>query len=134
MKGYERIWKDMKGYKRIWKDIFRKSGYDLRTYPRKDILHRYPVLSSIIHIYPKRYPKKISLFISRIVIQLYPIIFFYIQKSYPNKYPIVYPIKISHGYLNLSQKISWIHIHIHIHYSYPIISHCILLYPKKISK
>ena len=91
----------------------------MRTYPRKDILNRYPTLSYYIHMYPSRYPQKISGLISKRVIQLYPNTFFYIQNIYPDRYPTVYPIKISHRYSFISLKISIFDIHSDIRLIYP---------------
>ena len=83
----------------------------MRTYPRKDIQNRYPTLSHYIPMYPCRYPQKISNFLSQRVILLYPNIFFYIQNIYPNRCPIVYPMKIPHRYPSISWKISIFDIH-----------------------
>ncbi len=125
----------------------------MRTYPRKDIQNRYPTLSNYIPMYPCRYPQKISKFLSQRVILLYPNIFFYIQNIYRNRYPIVYPIRISNRYAFISLKISIFDIHNDIHLIYPhnnpivfyyiqyiylfrypylypsVISHCIHNYP-----
>ena len=147
MKGYIRISFDNQDM--IWERIPEKISY-------KDILqYLYISLCILIDIH-----KLLSLLISKIVIQLYPNIFFYIQILYPDRYLIFYPIQISHRYPSISFKISIFDIHIDIclfyPHNYPIlsyyipnvylfrypylypmtISHCILLYPiisKKIS-
>ena len=74
--------------------------------------------------------KNISRLISKIIILLYPNVFFYIQNISPYRYPIIYPMKISHKYPFISFKVSILDIHIDISLIYqyinPTLSSCIL--------
>ena len=117
MKGYIRISFDNQDM--IWERIPEKISY-------KDILqYLYISVYILIDIH-----KLLSLLISKIVILLYPNIFFYIQILYPDRYLIFYPIQISHRYPLISFKICIFDIHIDIclyyPHSYPTLSSYIL--------